>query len=105
MVAHTINPSTWEAEVRRFLEVTLIYKASSGQLQLHRETLSQTLPPLFKKKKGCYEFDASVSYIDLVSNKKPHSHSLWNVFSPQFLTRVKPVFYSFVIPGPSVYYS
>ena len=44
MVAHAFNPSTWEAEAGGFLRISKTAwstKCVSGQLGLHRETLSQ----------------------------------------------------------------
>jgi hypothetical protein len=54
VVAHTFNPSTWEAEAGRFLSLrpALLYRVSSRQLRLHRETLSQKKKQKQKQKKN-----------------------------------------------------
>ena len=43
MVAHTFNPSTWEAEAGGLLSSRTAWSTElvPGQLELHRETLSQ----------------------------------------------------------------
>jgi hypothetical protein len=51
VVAHTFNPSTWEAEGRRIseFEASLVYRVP-GQPGLHRETLSRKTKKKKKKK-------------------------------------------------------
>jgi hypothetical protein len=51
VVAHTFNPSTWEAEAGGFLSSRPAWstKWAPGQPGLYRETLSRNLPPPQKK--------------------------------------------------------
>jgi hypothetical protein len=56
MVAHTFNPSTWEAEAGGFLSSRPAWSTEwgPGQPGLHRETLSQKTKKKKKKKKKSY---------------------------------------------------
>jgi hypothetical protein len=56
-MAHTFNPSTWEAEAGGFLSSRPAWstKWDPGQPGLHRETLSQKRKKKKKKKKNAIE--------------------------------------------------
>jgi hypothetical protein len=53
MVAHTINPSTWDAESGRFLSSRAAWSTEQvpGQPGLHRETCIRKKKPVSKKTK------------------------------------------------------
>jgi hypothetical protein len=55
VVAHTISPSTWEAEPGRSLEfeASLVYRVP-GQPEPQRETLSQKIKTKANPKSYCY---------------------------------------------------
>jgi hypothetical protein len=57
VVAHTFNPSTWEAEAGGFLSSRLAWSTVwiPGKPGLHRETLSQTSPPPPNKRRNILE--------------------------------------------------
>jgi hypothetical protein len=64
VVAHTFNPSTWEAEAGRFLSSGPAWSTEwvPGQPRLHRETLSR------KKKKKIQHLNTSPKFLCILRN-------------------------------------
>ena len=84
MVAHTFNPSTWEAEAGGFLSSRPVWptKWGPGQPGLHRETLSRKTNQTNKKKKR-WELPiilSSALLVALVPSRRPSSPLSGSIF-------------------------